>query len=150
MFRTSGIWLVVLTALWLPQRVAGHGHHGCGHHGNCEATCRGSGCGGAASAVNPAGARHQGKIVEVVYLPGATPETAMVEVRLAGEGKAVPVRLSPAGFLKQAGMSLKEGDSVAVAGYWVSAGEDKVLVAAELTKDGKTARLRDGSGKPVW
>lgn len=44
-----------------------------------------------------------------MYLPGATPETAMVEVRLAGEGKAVPVRLGPAGFLKQAGMSVKEG-----------------------------------------
>ncbi|MBL8290731.1 MAG: hypothetical protein JNN08_02780 [Bryobacterales bacterium] len=88
--------------------------------------------------------------MEVVYLPGATPETAMVEVRLAGDGKTIPVRLGPAGFLKEAGMSVKEGDSIAVAGYWVSAGEDKVLMAAELTKNGKTARLRGGSGRPAW
>jgi hypothetical protein len=89
-------------------------------------------------------------VVEVIYLPGATPETAMVELRLLSGTATIPVRVGPAGFLKQNQLSLKEGDAITVAGYRVSTGDGDLLVATEINKQGKNVRLRDRWGRPGW
>ena len=153
MFRILALSLVALSALYLPARVFSHSHHGCGHHGDCRSGCRGADCrgsGGATQAAAPAGSSYQGKVVEVVYLPGSTPESAMVEVRLSAGRGIVHARLATTGFLRNSGVALKEGDSIAVSGYWVRAGDDEMLVASELTKDGRTIQLRNRSGRPAW
>jgi hypothetical protein len=93
---------------------------------------------------------HEGKVTEVIYLTGATPDTAMVEVRLAAETSTILVRLGPTGFLKQGQVSLKEGDTIKVTGYRVTAGDGELLVANEVTKQGRTVRLRDQWGRPAW
>jgi hypothetical protein len=86
----------------------------------------------------------------VIYLPGATPDTAIVELRLLSGTATIPVRLGPAGFLKQNQVNLKEGDAITVTGYRVSTGDGDLLVATEISKQGKTVRFRDRWGRSGW
>jgi hypothetical protein len=93
---------------------------------------------------------YEGKVAEVIYLPGVTPDTAMVELRLQSGSDRIPVRMGPAGFLKQNRLNLKEGDAITVTGYRVSVGDGDVLVATEVGKEGRTVRLRDRLGRSAW
>jgi hypothetical protein len=92
----------------------------------------------------------EGKITEVVYLPGATPDGGMVEVRLQSAGQSQLIRLAPVGFLKQSGLLLREGDTVIVKGFRVAGMEGDLLIATELRKGEKTLSLRDPRGRPAW
>jgi hypothetical protein len=167
--RQMALFLSAPAALWFLYAVPAYGH-GCGHRGGGGHHCRDYGCdgcgwwSGAARRFNPpsrsgesrwgsnpANAQtHEGPIGEIIYLPGATADTAMVELRLLSGSDTVLVRLGPAGFLKQNGLNLKEGDAIAVTGYRVSAADGELLVANEVGKQGKTVRLRDGRGRPAW
>lgn len=161
--------LAVPTALFLPSLLA-HGHN-CGHHGGCaSSTSRDHGCYGCGSwnagsrwnnsppaagqtpsRPGPANTQtHEVKIAEVVYLPGATPENAIVELRALDGSTPVLVRLGPAGFLKQNQLNLRDGDAVTVTGYRVAAGPEDLLIATEVSKQGKTVRFRDSRGRPAW
>jgi len=167
--RLTGLLLAIpMTAFLYGPSAYGHN---CGHHGGCASSySRDHGCldcgawtsdsrrSNSQSTANGARARSrpakvqtiEGKIAEVIYLPGATPETALVELRLADETDAILVRLGPAGFLRQNALHLREGDTIAVTGYRVSAGSDDLLVATEVTKQGKTVRMRDEWGRSAW
>jgi hypothetical protein len=92
----------------------------------------------------------EGKIAELNYLPGATPEAAMVEVQLQHGSQVTVARLGPAGFLKQKEITLKEGESLAVTGYRVAGFEGELLVATEVRKGNRSAALRDSRGRPLW
>jgi hypothetical protein len=74
----------------------------------------------------------------------------MVELRLLADTTSILVRLGPAGFLTQNQLSLKEGDAITVAGYRVSSDDGELLVATEVSKQGKTVRFRDRWGRPAW
>jgi hypothetical protein len=91
-----------------------------------------------------------GKITGIVYLPGATADTGMVEVHLQSAGQTQLIRLAPAGFLKHSGLLLREGDTVIVKGFPVAGMEGDLLVATELHKGDKTLSLRDTRGRPAW
>ena len=165
----KALLLTVPATVWLLYGVPGYGH-GCCHHEGCGYDCRDHsccGCGSSSSATrrsdppprseeswgstSPANAQtHDGNVAEVNYLPGATPDTAMVELRLLAGTTNILVRLGPAGFLKQNQLSLKEGDAITVTGYRVSAGDGELLVATEVSKQGKTVRFRDRWGRPAW
>jgi hypothetical protein len=91
-----------------------------------------------------------GKIAEIIYLPGATPDSGTVEVRLQSGAQNELVRLAPAGFLKQSGMLLREGDTVALKGFPVAGMEGDLIVATEIHKGDKRLPLRDTRGQPRW
>lgn len=157
--------LMIPVAFGLLYSVPAYGH-GCGHHRGCgyyghDHGCYGCGSwSGATRWANPPARSLQGtpanvqslegKVAEVVYLPGVTPDTAMVELKVLAGSDPVLVRLGPAGFLKQGQLNLKEGDTINVSGYRVSAGDGELLVASEISKQGKTLRLRDRWGRPAW
>jgi hypothetical protein len=92
----------------------------------------------------------KGKVAEVNYLPGASAQTAMVEIRLQSDAQTTPVRLGPTGFLNRNGLGLKEGDMIQVRGYRVSANDVEFLVATEIEKNGKNLALRNDRGRPAW
>jgi hypothetical protein len=92
----------------------------------------------------------EGRITEVVYLPGATPDSGMVEVHLQSAGQTRLIRLAPAGFLKQSGLLLREGDTVTVKGFPVAGMEGDLIVATEIHKGDKSLPLRDTRGRPNW
>ena len=92
----------------------------------------------------------EGKIAEVVYLPGATENSGLVEIRLQSSTQNRLVRLAPTGFLKSSGLVLREGDAVTVKGFPVSGMEGDLIVATEIRKGDKSISFRDESGRPIW
>lgn len=91
-----------------------------------------------------------GKVAEVVYLPGSTSNSGMVEIRVQSSSQANLIRLAPSGFLKQSGLLLREGDPVSVKGFRVTGMEGDLLVATELRAGQKSLVLRDANGRPAW
>lgn len=65
-------------------------------------------------------------------------------------GERVDVRVAPQGFLAAQGVSLAQGDELEVTGSQVTVEGTPVLIAREVTKQGKTVALRDRTGKPLW
>jgi hypothetical protein len=92
----------------------------------------------------------EGKITEIVYLPGTTPDSGMVEVRIQSAGQSQLIRLAPEGFLKQNALLLREGDTVMVKGFPIAGMDGDLMVATELHKGEKSLSLRDTQGRPVW
>jgi len=92
----------------------------------------------------------EGKIAEVVYLPGVTADSGMVELRLQSGGQTNLIRLAPSGFLKQGGLVLREGDTVSVKGFAVAGMEGDLIVASEVHMGDKSLSLRDMRGQPAW
>ena len=91
-----------------------------------------------------------GKISEIIYLPGVTADSAMVEVRVFADARATLVRLAPVGLLKQSQLVLREGDTVSVTGFDVGGMDGDVVVAIEIRKGDKRVVVRDPRGRPVW
>ncbi len=159
--NTRGVVATVLFIGWFG--VAPAAAHDCCHHDQHYADC--NDCNHDCDH-NAQGSRHccawtpssgptdmraaEGKITEVVYLPGATPDSGMVEVRLQSAGQSQLVRLAPVGFLKQSGLLLREGDTVSVKGFPVAGMEGDILVATELHKGDKALSIRDPRGRPAW
>jgi hypothetical protein len=135
-------------------------HHGPGgHHGSgcryCASDHHCNGCapaarGGVGSGTAPAEAQAiEGKVAEVAYLPGVTPDDGMVEIRVLAAGKSTLVRLTPVGLLKQKQLVLREGDAVSVRGYVVEGMDGDLLVATEVYQGGRRVVLRDSRGRLI-
>ena len=150
----------VISALGLFSAVPATGHGCCHHDHHCD-DCWGCGHYSRQSPQanrgfgGPTGATAtlqtlEGKITEVVYLPGATADTGLVEIRLQSSGQSKLIRLAPAGFLKQSGLLLREGDTLTVKGFPVSGMEGDLVVANEIRKGDRTLSLRDLNGRPAW
>lgn len=160
--KTRGVLAIILLTCWFG--IVPAAAHDCCHHGQHYADC--NDCNHDCDHVGTQGSRHccawtpssgatdmrtvEGKITEVVYLPGATADSGMVEVRLQSAGQNQLIRLAPVGLLKLSGLLLREGDTVIVKGFTVSGMEGDLLVATELHKGDKTVSLRDTRGRPVW
>lgn len=153
MVRVQSLFWMLLLLLALPARVAGHGHGHSHHHSGCAPSCADCdpGCGSSQQA--PAGRssfRLGGTVLELVYLPAADPEAAMVELKLSATGEPVVVRLAPSGFLHRGGIAVKEGDSIELEGFWAGAAGNRVFVATSISASGRALRLRDSRGRSLW
>ena len=130
----------------------GDHHHGnsnhCDHHSSRSALE--SPGNGPASFAAPVQMVIAGRLVETTYLPGATADTAMVEIRVLATGRTTVVRLAPVGLLKQSRLSLMEGDAISLTGFEVSGLDGDLIVATEIRKGDKRVGLRDTRGRPVW
>ena len=132
-----------------------HGHH-CDDSSDCSHNCdRGTTANNPSRYATPSSMAAdlqtaEGKITEINYLPGTTPDSGMVEIRLQSAKQSLLIRLAPVGFLKQGGLRLREGDTVVVKGFPVAAMEGDLLVATELQKGDKTLPLRDARGREAW
>ncbi len=91
-----------------------------------------------------------GKIAEVVYLPGVTEDSGLVEIRVQTSTQSRLIRLAPTGYLKERGLLLREGDTVTVKGFAVNGMEGNLVVATEVLKGDKSVSLRGESGRPSW
>ena len=160
MTGTRKLALAAWLALGFPA-LAHCGHHGYGDCGDCDdcghycmrsqrGPARNSSAAGPRAAAPAASETREGKVVEVIYLPGATKDTAMVEVRLMAGGQPVLARLAPTGFLHQNQADIREGDTVTVTGYWVTSADGDMLVATRFTAKGKAVQLRDAWGQSAW
>jgi hypothetical protein len=92
----------------------------------------------------------EGRITEVIYLPGPTPESAMVEIHLQSGGQTSLIRLAPSGYLRKSEIRLREGEPITVKGFPVAGMEGDLIVATEIHQAGKGLNLRDGRGRSMW
>jgi hypothetical protein len=86
----------------------------------------------------------KGKIVKVQVVPGR----GMPSLDVEQDGKAIHVVLGAMHYLMQQNFSPKAGEEVEVKGY--KAGDTVVASVVTLPAQGKTLRLRDERGYPLW
>lgn len=71
-------------------------------------------------------------------------------ILVKAETETVDVRLGPSNFIQNQGFTFAKGDTVEVVGSNMKVGGVEVLIAREVTKDGKKLTLRDSTGLPKW
>lgn len=92
----------------------------------------------------------QGEITEVSYKP-ARKRAAMMGVHIVvkTENETIPVHLGPVWYLSEQ-EKLEEGDKVTVTGSRITYEGAAAIIAATVTRNQMTLRLRDQDGFPVW
>ena len=106
----------------------------------------------------PQGRFYDPKTVETVFgevlgldtFPGRRGMAGVHANLKTDKGETIPVHLGPAWYLDKQSVTLKQGDKVTVRGSRVTFDGKPALIAAEVTKQGQTLRLRDDDGVPVW
>ena len=78
---------------------------------------------------------------------GRVPGTHLI---VKTESETVDVRLGPSTFIESHGFRFAKGDTVEIVGSQVTVSGSEVLIAKEVTKDGKKLTLRDSTGRPLW
>jgi hypothetical protein len=66
------------------------------------------------------------------------------------EPEPLAVHLGPEWFVDRQEITFKPGDKVEVRGSRITFDGKPAIIAADVTKDGKTLHLRDANGVPVW
>lgn len=89
----------------------------------------------------------KGTISEIHRAPSPS---GVIEAWLKTAESTVLVRLGPADFLRQNGLTLNEGVSIAVSGYRAASSDNHLLIATEVEIGGKKLLLRCGRGRPLW
>lgn len=64
--------------------------------------------------------------------------------------ESVSVHLGPQSYLSQQGITVEKGDKVSIRGSKITMKDKPVIIAAEITRNGKTVKLRDDNGMPLW
>ncbi len=82
------------------------------------------------------------------YTPRGKPEG--VRFTLKTDQGPIEVILGRGSYLEQQGLKLEPQDKVTVKGSRVAVEGKPTIIAAEVTKGGKTITLRDANGMPVW
>jgi len=62
----------------------------------------------------------------------------------------IQIELAPAAFLAERGIAIASGDSITIIGSREIVNNSERIVAREVTKSGKTIKVRDASGYPLW
>jgi hypothetical protein len=104
------------------------------------------------------GARNYNPATEVT-VKGAVEEVTQTTGRRGWAGThltlktdegAYDVHVGPASYISAQQFAFAKGDSVEVIGSKTNVGGTEVLIARQITKDGKTLTLRDERGFPKW
>ncbi len=73
-----------------------------------------------------------------------------IHLALKTDAGNLDVHLGPSSFISKKQFSFNKGDQIEVLGSKVKMGEKDVLIAREVTKEGKTLVLRNSQGIPEW
>ncbi|MBZ5651639.1 MAG: hypothetical protein LAO18_14275 [Acidobacteriia bacterium] len=66
------------------------------------------------------------------------------------ESASVHVHVGPSSYIEQKQFAFGKGDTIKVVGSKVTISGQEVVLAREITKDGKTVVLRNAQGVPKW
>jgi hypothetical protein len=66
-----------------------------------------------------------------------------------GKGN-LTIDLGPPWYVRKQGFAFSKGDTLEVTGSKVTKGEQTILLAAEVKKNGHTLKVRDEKGVPLW
>lgn len=91
-----------------------------------------------------------GKVTAVETIAGNHGWDGLHLTLQAKSGDTYQVHLGPADYIHRKDFTFAEGDRVKVTGSSILYHGDRVIVARQITKGGKTLVLRDGQGHPYW
>ncbi len=74
----------------------------------------------------------------------------MNRVILETAKETLSVKLGPPRFVESLGLKLEPGDEIDVTGSRIERPGRSIIVAATVSKRGRTYRIRDDSGRPAW
>ena len=69
---------------------------------------------------------------------------------LKTRSETIDVHLGPSAYVQEKGFSFTKGDEIEVVGSRVKSNGADVIIARQITKDGKTLTLRNAQGLPEW
>jgi len=69
---------------------------------------------------------------------------------LRTDKESFTVDLGPAWFVSKKNFHIKAGDILEVTGSKITRDDKAIMLATEAKKDGKTLRMRDEKGSPLW
>jgi hypothetical protein len=72
------------------------------------------------------------------------------EILLKTDKGSIMVHLGPIWYLDQQKFAVKTGDTLEVTGSQVTLNNQPAIIAKNVTVNGKTLKLRDDQGVPVW
>jgi DNA/RNA endonuclease YhcR with UshA esterase domain len=88
--------------------------------------------------------------VEDVTHPAGRNGAAGTHLVLKADQGALDVHLGPSSYLSSQQFTFAKGDSVEVVGSKAKVDSKDVLIARQVTKDGKVLTLRNALGVPLW
>jgi hypothetical protein len=91
----------------------------------------------------------KGTVEEVTQTTGQR-GWAGIHLTLKTDQGAYEVHVGPASYISAQQFAFAKGESVEVVGSKTNVGGQGVLIARQITKDGKTLTLRDEQGFPKW
>jgi hypothetical protein len=91
----------------------------------------------------------KGTVEKVVQQTGNRGSSG-THVVLKTDSGDLTVHVGPSSYISAQGFSFAKGDALEVTGSKVKMGEQDVLLAREIKKDGKVLTLRDAQGFPKW
>ncbi len=91
----------------------------------------------------------QGTVEEVIQTTGQQGWSG-VHVSLKTSQGIYEVHVGPASYLSAQHFTISKGDSLEVTGSRTKMNNKDVLIARQITKEGKTLTLRDEQGYPKW
>jgi hypothetical protein len=91
-----------------------------------------------------------GTITEVLKMrPGHQMHTG-THIRLKTEKENIEVHVGPDWYLEKNEIRPRENQKVAITGSRIEMDGRPIIIASEITQDGKKVRLRDNNGIPLW
>jgi hypothetical protein len=91
-----------------------------------------------------------GTVTAVEVAPGRGGRGGGLHVTVESGGRSVNVHVGPTWFLDDEGFKVAKGDTLEVTGSLVDTNGAKALIAREVKVGGKSLKLRDEQGIPVW
>jgi DNA/RNA endonuclease YhcR with UshA esterase domain len=91
----------------------------------------------------------QGTVEEVMQTTGQHGWSG-IHVSLKSNQGMYDVHVGPASYLSAQQFTISKGDSLEVTGSRTKMNNKDVLIARQITKEGKTLTLRDAQGYPKW
>ena len=89
-------------------------------------------------------------VTEVRNIPAQGRGPGGVHLIVSADGASHEIHVGPASFMSSKGFAFAQGDPVKIIGSKVTLDEKPVVLAREITKDGKVLTLRDAKGFPLW
>lgn len=89
-------------------------------------------------------------MIEAVQEQAGKNGNAGIHVLLKTDSGTLPVHVGPSAYITKKQFSFAKGNEISVLGSKVTIADKEILLAREITKDGKTLVLRNAQGIPEW
>ncbi|HUI28660.1 MAG TPA: hypothetical protein VLX91_00485 [Candidatus Acidoferrales bacterium] len=77
-------------------------------------------------------------------------DSYMIRLTVKDTSGTIPVMVGPSFYINSQNISFNKGDAIQVTGSKMNFRGNDVILAAQIVTGGKTIKLRDDSGRPVW